>query len=336
MITFIELAELIKENQKFVLTCHVNPDADAIGSEMAFYYILKSLNKEVKIINHSATPENILFLDKNNIIEQYYSDKHDEIIKNCEVIVLLDLNNISRTKSLETIIRNANKTMICIDHHEYPDNFTENMVIDTNSSATGEILFNFINESKIIKLDYKIAYVLYAAIMTDTGSFRYERTTAKTHRIIADFLDLGVIPGEIHEQIYDNSGYGKLKLLGDVLTTLHLNELKNVSYMVITQDMIKQNNVDESEVDGFVNYCLSIAGVLVGILFFELSDGFKVSLRSRGNVPVNILAKKYGGGGHYHASGIRFINEKLEKYISVLIKEAEEFISKYQSGDKNV
>ena len=336
MITFTKLAALIKENQKFVLTSHINPDADAIGSELAFYYILKILNKEIKIINYSTIPENLLFLDKTNIIEQYNSVKHDEIINNCDVIVLLDLNSISRTKNMETVISNANKKMICIDHHEYPENFTENMIIDINSSATGEILYNFINETNIIKLDYNISYVLYAAIMTDTGSFRYERTTAKTHRIIAEFLDNGIIPSEIHEQIYDNSGYGKLKLLGEVLTTLHLNETLNVSYMIITQNMIKQNDVDESEVDGFVNYCLSVKGVLVGMLFFELTDGFKVSLRSRGNVPVNILAKKYGGGGHYHASGIRFINEKMEKYIPVLIKEAEEFISKYQLGDKNV
>ncbi|MFH0735992.1 MAG: bifunctional oligoribonuclease/PAP phosphatase NrnA [bacterium] len=336
MITFSQLASLIKDNQKFVLTSHVNPDADAIGSELAFYYLLNKMNKEIKIINYSATPENLLFMDKNNIIEQYIADIHNEEINNCDVIVLLDLNSISRTKSMETVIRAAKKEMICVDHHEYPENFTQNILIDTNSCATGEIIYNFIENTNIIKLDYDIAYVLYAAIMTDTGSFRYERTTSKTHKIIAEFLDIGVIPKEIHEQIYDNSGYGKLKLLGEVLTTLHLNGAQNVSYMIITQKMIEQNEVDESEVDGFVNYCLSIKGVFIGLLFFELKDGFKVSLRSRGNVPVNLMAKKYGGGGHYFASGIRFTNEEMEKYIPLIIKEAEEYISKYQLGEKNV
>jgi len=329
MFEFKDLKDLILKNHKFIITCHVNPDADALGSELAMYYILKKLDKKIRIINYSTTPENLLFLDTESVLEVYNSKIHDDVILNSDAVIFLDLNAINRTKLMAEVFNKFNKVKICIDHHEYPENFTDYIISLTENCATGEIIYDFIKATGICEVDYNIAYCLYAAIMTDTGSFRFERTSPKTHRIIAEFLELGIKPNEIYINVYEKSNIEKIKLLGLMLSNLMINEEKNICYYLITQDLINNYGVEESEIDGFVNNTLTIKGIKVGMLFIELTDGFKVSLRSRGKIPVNILAKKYGGGGHLNASGIRMINKSVFEYKSLIIKDAEELIKTY-------
>ncbi len=326
MFSFNDLKELILKNHKFIITCHVNPDADAIGSELAIYYTLKNLGKDVKVINYSNTPENLLFLDVENVLEVYNREIHDIAILDSDAVIFLDLNAINRTKSMADVLYRFNKIKICIDHHEYPEDFTQYIISRTDSCATGEIIYDFINETNICSINYQIAYCLYAAIMTDTGSFRFDRTSSKTHRIIAEFLDLGIKPNEIYINVYEKSNLEKIKLLGLMLSDLKINSDKNVCYYLITQKMINDFGVEESEIDGFVNNTLTVKGIKVGMLFIELPDGFKVSLRSRGKIPVNLLAKKYGGGGHLNASGIRMIEKSVYDYIELIVKGAEELI----------
>ncbi len=334
MFNFIDLKELFIKNNKFVITCHVNPDADALGSELAIYYILKKFNKDVRIINYSKTPENLLFLDSENVLEIYNNKFHDDIILNSDVVIFVDLNAISRTRLMADVLNKFNKIKICIDHHEYPEDFTPYIISSTESCATGEIIYDFINDTKICNIDYDIAFCLYAAIMTDTGSFRFDRTSSKTHLIIAQLLDTGIKPNEIYINIYEKSNIEKIKLLGLMLSDLKINDNKDICYFVITDKMINDYGVEESEIDGFVNNTLTIKGIKIGMLFIELKDGFKVSLRSRGKIPVNILAKKYGGGGHLNASGIRMIEKSIDEYIDLLIKDAEDIIKNY--GEENV
>ncbi len=328
MINFTKLKDLVIKNNSFILTCHVNPDADALGSELAFYYVLQKLNKNVRIINYSKTPENLIFLDKDNLIEVYDKTIHDAIILNSDAVIFLDMNAISRTKTMSEVFNKFDKVKIVVDHHEYPEDITENIISLTDRCATGEIIYEFITETKVCDIDYKIAYALYAAIMTDTGSFRYDRTTAKTHKIAAEFLELGVDPNEMYTEIYEKSSFGRIKLLGLMLSELQLNCTKEICYFVISYKLLKEFDVEESEIDGFVNNTLTIKGVKVGLLFLELVDGFKVSLRSRGKIPINLVAKNYGGGGHLNAAGIRMINKKIEDYLPLIIKDTEEIIQK--------
>lgn len=328
MINFTDLKNIIIKNNNFIITCHVNPDADAIGSEFAMYYILQKLNKSARIINYSKTPENLVFLDKDNVIEVYEKNKHDDVILNSNVVIFLDMNAISRTKSMADVFTKFNKIKVVIDHHEYPEDITENIISLTDRCATGEIIYEFITETKICEIDYKIAYALYAAIMTDTGSFRYDRTTAKTHKIAAEFLELGVNPNEVYTEIYEKSNLGRIKLLGLMLSELKLNSTKEICYFIISYKLLKRYDVDESEIDGFVNNTLIIKGVKVGLLFLELVDGFKVSLRSKGKIPINLVAKNFGGGGHLNAAGIRMVNKKIEDYLPLIIQEVEEIIKK--------
>jgi len=326
MIDFQKLKEIFTGYNSFLVTTHVNPDADAIGSQLAISKILAKLGKKVYAINHSPNPYYLEFLDDEKILQRYDASIHDEIIKGCEVIIIADLNHVNRTVKMEKAIRNSKALKICIDHHQNPENFFDFKFCSTDYSATGEILFDFVKETGVCQLDYPIALNLYAAIMTDTGSFRFERTTPKVHRNMAELLEVGVSPVYVYDKIYDQSRFCKIKLLGESLAGIKMNESKKLSWMVITKEMIDRTCADEAEVDGFVNFCLSIENIQIGILFFELKDGIKISFRSKGDINVNKLASEYNGGGHINASGARLFNASLDETITKVLASAEKYL----------
>ena len=331
MIDFEKLKNILTENHSFLLTTHVNPDADAIGSEIAFYRILRELGKEVFIINHSSTPYNLEFLDADNIIRKYDEEKHQHIFDKIDVIVALDFNRSDRTVSMRTAITGSSKIKICIDHHQEPENFADFYFTGISYCATGHIIYEFIKTTGIVKLKYETAYPIYAAIMTDTGSFRFERTTPEIHRIAAELLELNVVPSEVFDKLYDQSRFSKIKLLGDALETLQIHgKEKQIGYMKIYQEMFKKLDAVESDTENFVNYTLSVEGIKLGILFIELKDGFKVSFRSKGSIPVNKLAGEFGGGGHTNAAGARMHGKTLDEYIPKILSKAEEYLNKNQ------
>ena len=332
MIDFKKLTDIITANQSFLITTHVNPDADAIGSEVAFYKILKMLRKECKIINHSDIPYNLMFLDSENLIEKYNPALHNDFFRSLDILVALDFNRADRMVSMQKAFSDSKQIKICIDHHQDPEDFVNYKFIDSGYSATGHILYDFIKSTDIIKINKDIAAPIYAAIMTDTGSFRFERTTADLHRIIADLLDTGVDPSEIFNQLYDESKFSKIKLLGKCLNSLKLIAEKQIGYMIINQDDFRELDALESDTENFVNFILSIHGVKLGMLFIELKNGFKVSFRSKGKLPVNKLAGVFGGGGHINASGARFMDAKMAYMIPKILDEAEEFINSFKKG----
>ena len=327
MLDFNNLKNIIDKHSSFLITTHVNPDADAIGSEMAVYLSLKQLGKEVFIVNHSLTPYNLEFLDPKKTIQKFDKKKHQELFTKVDVIMALDFNRSNRLVSMEESFLKSKKLKICIDHHEDPEDIFQESYDDINYCATGHIIYDFILKTKIVNLNKEIADNLYAAIMTDTGSFKFERTNSEIHRIAADLLDLGVSPRNIYDSIYDQSRFGKVKLLGIALESVKLfGEDKDICYMKLYQKDFELCEVDESDTDGFVNYSLSINGVKIGLLFIELKNGFKVSFRSKGNIPVNKLAEEFGGGGHKNAAGTRIFNKNLDEELQNILTRAEKYL----------
>jgi phosphoesterase RecJ-like protein len=326
MLDFSKLKEIILKNNSFLITTHVNPDADAIGCEIAFYLLIKKLGKEAYIVNHSETPYNLEFFNKGNIIARYDEILHKDLFNKVDVLVAIDFNRANRIVRMEKSFRESDKVKICIDHHQDGEDFVDHFFIDTESCATGQILYNFIKQTKIIELDYDLAFHLYAAIMTDTGSFRFARTTAEVHKIIAELLDLGVNPEEVYDKIYDQSKFSKIKLLGKALESIELRADGKLGYMKLTQKDFIECNAIESDTENFVNYNLSVENVVLGILFIELKNGFKVSFRSKGKIPVNILASEYGGGGHTNAAGARFFSDNMQEMIPVILSKAEQYL----------
>ncbi|MBZ0200239.1 MAG: bifunctional oligoribonuclease/PAP phosphatase NrnA, partial [Ignavibacteriaceae bacterium] len=194
-------------------------------------------------------------------------------------------------------------------------------------SATGEIIYDFIKQTNIITLDKNEAECIYAAIMTDTGSFRFERTSPKIHLIAADLLELGVNPGDVYDKIYDQGKFSRIKLLGSALASMkRCGKVEAICYMVIKQKTFEETGAEEFDTDGFVNFALSVDGAKIGMMFIELKDGFKVSFRSKGTIPVNKLAGVYGGGGHVNAAGARLHGKKMDEMLSGILLEAEKYL----------
>jgi phosphoesterase RecJ-like protein len=332
MIDFQTLADIITANQSFLITTHVNPDADAVGSEIAFHKLLKVLGKNSRIVNHSATPYNLTFLDVDSEIEKFDESIHAELFNSSDVLVALDFNRSDRMVSMQAGFNNSKQLKICIDHHQDQEDFVDHEFIGVDYAATGHIIYDFITKTTIVEITKELAVPLYAAIMTDTGSFRFERTTADIHLIAADLLNKGANPTEIYDLLYDESKLSKIKLLGKCLNSLELIHSNKVGYMVLTQNDFSEMQAIESDTENFVNYILSIEGVRLGLLFIELKNGFKVSFRSKGNIPVNKLAGTFGGGGHINAAGARFREVKMDGIIPTILHEAEKFIIKYSEG----
>lgn len=327
-----DIVSLINNNQEFILTSHVNPDGDSIGSEIALQLYLKSLGKNAGILNYSPTPDNYTFLDKERVIEQFDEAKHKDRILNADVIFILDTNEFQRVRTLAPYIQASKAKKILIDHHLgfNPEQFDE-YIVDTDSPATGEMLYRFFKEieaseggKKVITRDMALA--LYTAIMTDTGSFKFNRTDEETHTIIADLLTYGLHPYDIYSEVYNNATLGRLHLLGRFLNNVTLMYEGKLAYSVLLQKDFEETETDEYAIEGFSSHLMSLETAELGIVMTQTKRGVKLSFRSKDKVFSNELAKEFDGGGHKNASGAfvpggdikkleKEVTEKAEKYL---------------------
>lgn len=333
LIDYDEFRRVLLEQDDYILTTHVNPDADAIGSTMALYLYLTSLNKRVSIINYSATPYNLTFLDPQGVIQVYRPELHNKLIAESKTIVALDFNTFDRTVKMRQHFENSPAIKICIDHHQNPDQIFNHLFSDILSCATGHILYNLFKTMPNNVFTEEIAENLYSAIMTDTGSFRYERTTPEVHLIAAHLLEIGVNPNDLYDKIYDQNKFSKLKLLGQCIAGIELYGDGIVSVMKIRADMVRESESTEEDTDGYVRHCMSIEGVMLGLMFVELPEGFKVSVRSKSTLSAGDFARSYGGGGHLNAAGIRIRDRQFEEMVDEIIANAVNFATQWKKGN---
>jgi phosphoesterase RecJ-like protein len=318
--------QIFEQKKRFVLSTHVNPDPDAIGSELALARFLMSRGKEVTILNHSATPANCLFLDPGKTLIQFDPKRHSDLVVNAEVIVILDANQPDRIQSLKPFMLQSKATKLCIDHHLDRQPFADLYIIDEEAAATGEILFELFGYLDSNSITEEIATPLYAAIMTDTGSFRFSKTDAGLHRIVARLLECGADPVQIYHNTYEQGTANKLQLLGNVLSTLRLAHDGRVATLFVTREMFARTGTSEEDTENFVTYTLTIAGVQIGVLLTELSDGVKISFRSRGDIAVNKLAQEFGGNGHKNAAGARTTSTQFAPLINQVIERSTAYL----------
>jgi bifunctional oligoribonuclease and PAP phosphatase NrnA len=317
---------LFEQKQRFVLTTHINPDPDAIGSETALASYLTSRGKSVSILNHSATPPNCLFLDRDRIVRQFNPDLHARTIAEADAIVVLDANQPDRIQSLRPFVEQSSASKICIDHHLERQPFADLYIVDEGAAATGEILFRLLLHCDPNSITADIATSLYAAIMTDTGSFRYPKTDAALHRIIADLIERGADPVDIYHETYEQGNAQRLQLLGHVLSTLTTSSGGRVASLYVTRSMFEKTLTTEVDTENFVTYTLTIAGVQIGLMFTELEDGIKISFRSRGDIAVNLLAREFGGNGHKNAAGARTPARQLNAVIKDVVDRTQSYL----------
>lgn len=321
----IDLAcEVISQSKKSIIITHINPDGDAIGSSLALKLALNKLNCEATIIVDSDLPHFLQFLYDAKSIEVYSPIIHDRIFRESDTIFCLDFNATKRMRSIWNIFSNSNAKKVLIDHHLEPQDFCNICIIDYEASSTGEIIWRIIKKLGI-QIDKYIAEALYVAILTDTGSFRFERTTSEIHRIIAELIDCGANPTELYENVYNQNSYNIVRLLGLALASLELFYDNKLSVMTITDEMFQKTNTNDEDIEGFVEKTLMVKGTKVGILITEVArrSEVRISIRSKGDINVRDFAFRFGGGGHFNAAGVRIYGSDFNSTKKMIIKEAQ-------------
>jgi phosphoesterase RecJ-like protein len=304
--------QAIKKFNKFLVTSHINPEGDAIGSQIAIASLLKKLGKAVVILNDSPVPHLLQFMAGTENVSKEMP--HDF---NYQAVIILDSPDLARIGRVNDYLK-KDSVIINIDHHISNINFGRFNWVEPDLSSAGEMVYELFKAFKVkIGLDEAIA--LYTAIMTDTGSFRYSNTSSKTHRIVAGLIDAGVKPYEMHTKIYETSSVQDTNLLGEALQTMKLTEDGKIAWLWVTKEMLKKTKASLEGTEGIINFARSIDGVEIAILFRETGteDRVKVSFRSKGKVDVNKLAASFGGGGHPTASGCTVLGklEEVEKKV---------------------
>ncbi len=324
---FDAVVPLFQSLHRFLLTTHVNPDGDGLGSELALAEWLLSRGKQVSILNCSSTPGMFRFLDPGNRIRLFVPDQDASIVAQADAIVVLDTNQLDRLQSMQDSVRASRAVKICIDHHLEPESFADHTVIDVDATSTGEILYRLLLRLQGDHLPPAIAQPLYCAIMTDTGSFRYPRVDPEVHRIVARLIECGADPVGSYAEIYERWSPGRIHLLGEMLAGMKTILDGRLAYVTITRDMLGRTGTREEDTDNFTTYPMSVDGVVAGILFLELRQGLKMSFRSKGDIPINELAKEFGGNGHKNAAGARLSDGTLSDVQERVLKAAERYVS---------
>ena len=327
-----ELKNLLSAKQNVVITTHVNPDGDAIGSSVALLNFLIKMGHDVSVIVPNDYQDFLKWMKNDELIINYSNSKNEsqDKIKNASLIFCLDFNNLNRINELGDYISDSKAKKVLIDHHLDPIDFYDFKIHDVKASATAELVYNFLIELDSNAVDKDISEALYTGILTDTGSFKFSMSP-KVHKIVSDLMIRGVDIGFINNKIYDSNSLDKLKLIGYALSEkLEVISNGNAAYIVLSRKDLKDHNFKKGDTEGLVNYALSISNVNMAVLIIETKERIKFSFRSIGQFSVNEFAKKYfNGGGHKNAAG-----GSLEDKLSVALEKFLKDISKY-SKDLN-
>jgi len=320
------IKEILNNSKSIVITTHKSPDGDAIGSSLALYHFLKKNNKEVTVIVPDAFPDFLNWMEGTTSIIHYdtQTEQAEQLIKKADLIFSLDYNALGRIGDLSTPIEKSNAVKIVIDHHQDPKDFADHYIVDTECCSTAQLIYEFIeNLGESDKLDKSIGECIYCGIMTDTGSFRYPSTTAKTHQIIGHLIDLGTNGAKIHQEVYDTYSEHRLRLLGYALTEkMKVFPEYNAAYISLSQEELKRFLFKKGDSEGLVNYPLSINGIKFTVLITEKEDNISLSFRSKDDFHVNKIANEhFNGGGHIYAAG-----GMLETSLEEAIKRVEDVI----------
>lgn len=297
---------VINNAENIMLTTHENPDGDGLGTECGLYYHLKENKKNVRIINYSSLPAEFEYLNTDNIYECYDEIKHDFWIKNVDLVIVFDVGDYNRIRSLKTVIKKYNIKTMNIDHHPHPENneFQYNLV-DISAAATGCMIYSYLKIAREGKpISQKSLEGIYTAVMTDTGCFKYSNTSNLCHQIAIEALENGIETNKIYQQIYENSSKSRMKLMGEFLSNLQFEVDDTFAWFTITREMMDRLNAKNTDVEGFSDLVRTISGVEVALMIFQQdSSSCRINFRSKGKITVNNIAKIMGGGGHAFAAG---------------------------------
>jgi phosphoesterase RecJ-like protein len=311
-INWPRFAEIIRTHQRFLLTSHVRPDCDALGSELGMALVLQSLGKQVRIVNGQATPPNLAFIDPQKCVEVIGQKVQAADLADAEVLMVLDTSAWQQLGPMADVLRGSQATKIILDHHRSADDLGAEEFKSTRAEATGRLVVEAA-DALGVKLTAEMAMPLFAAIATDTGWYRFGSTTSETYRYAARLVEADADPAAIYQALYEQETLGRLKLRGEILarTTAELGG-RVVHTYVLVDDFARTGSMP-SDTEDAINLTLTVAGTEFAAIFVQQAGGgFKISFRSRCEVDCSQLAEQFGGGGHKAAAGA-FVAGTLEE-----------------------
>lgn len=328
-----ELSKLFFTSRNILLISHVNPDGDAIGSQIALYHYFKSKGINAAMMAPNYLQEFLKWMDGADKIEVFIRrrEKCKKLIEKADLIVMLDFNQPDRLGEAEKYVMKSKATKVIIDHHLNPHDFADLLISDSSKCSTSELIDSLvtgINGERFRNKSY--AEALYVGIITDTGNFEHGTYTGETLRMVADMIDTGIDKEKILDLIYNNFSANRMKLEGFALNQrLTVIPELQTAYMYLTKTDMTSYDYVKGDSEGFVNLPLAIKGIIFTAMFIE-KDGFiKLSFRSKGDFPTNTFASKYfSGGGHLNASGGDYF-DTLENTIDYFLNVLKEFYGEY-------
>jgi phosphoesterase RecJ-like protein len=321
-IDWTPLADLIERHDRFLLTTHVRPDGDALGSEVGMAGLLRERGKDVRVVNASRTPPRYDFLDPDGtLFEHLGTQVMPADLADREVVIILDLSAWSQLGEMAGVVREFAGPRVVIDHHVSQDDLGALFLKDTAAEATGTLIFR---AQKAIGgvITREIATGLLTAIAMDTGWFRHPNTRPETLRTAAELVESGAEINAIYRLLFERNTLGRLRLMGETLAGLRTESEGRIAYATVTRADIERTGAIPHDTEDLIDFTVSLAGVEVGLLFMELArGGIKLSIRSRGNLDCARLAATFGGGGHRAAAGATLpepLAESVERVLAAV------------------
>jgi bifunctional oligoribonuclease and PAP phosphatase NrnA len=318
-IDWTPLADLIETHDRFLVTTHVRPDGDALGSEVGMVGLLRQKGKDVRAVNASPTPPRYDFLDPRSILfEHFGAAVQPEELADREVAIILDLSTWNQLGDMAGYIRRFSGPRVVIDHHLTQDDLGATFLKDSTAEATGTLILRAV-QALGASLTAEIATGLLTAIAMDTGWFRHSNTVPGTMRAAAELIEGGAEIDEIYRKLFERNTLGRLRLIGETLVGMRTDLGGRVAYATITRDDLIRTGAIPQDSEDLIDFTVSLQGVEIGLLFIEqMRGGTKVSFRARNGLDCSQLAGKFGGGGHRQAAGATLPGPLSESVARVL------------------
>lgn len=322
----------IKNANNIVISTHIIPDADGIGSQIAICLALRALGKKAICVNEEPLLERYRYLDPEKVVISYddYVSFYPE--NEIDLFMVVDTNSLERIGERMKGLSKGAPNLLFVDHHPCGHDVIEKNCIDTSRAATGE-LAGYLIQSMGVEISRDMALPLYTAILIDTSSFRYPTVTGDTHRLIGRLMDTGVRPPHAYNMIYGTKKLSYMKLLGKVLASAHNTKDEKIAWLTLTEDLLSKFHVDSEDTLAFINHLLVLDNIKVAIMFREMGSEIKVSLRSTGIIDVGSMARALGGGGHDH-SAATIIKGELESVIKTTIEKIHQILLEMEAKEE--
>jgi phosphoesterase RecJ-like protein len=297
------LLEILRNCQRVVLTSHVRPDCDALGSELGMLGILEAIGKDVRIVNAQSTPEGLKWIDPGHRLESLQDGVKKEDLLDRDLLIVLDTSAWAQLGAMGDVAKQMREKVLVVDHHVSEDDLSDRWFKDTSAEATARIVYEIGLRLKVPLVE-RIATPLYAGLSTDTGGFRFPSTSGESFRVAARLVDAGASPPAIYRELFEQDSIARLHLVGRTLAGARVSHEGRIITSTVRQSDIKEVNALPADTEDLVNLTLAVKGTELAVILIEQPDGrVKTSFRSRSHVDCNLLAARFGGGGHKAAAG---------------------------------